>query len=90
MIDQATFMSEITAFSETHKLKIQVDYDLCVGFGDCVEAAPQIFALNDENLAIILDPDASTAEVLHEAAEVCPVSAILLFDRQGKQVAPQA
>ena len=67
---------------------VQVDHEICAGFGDCVETAPDVFALNDEGLAIILEPDAVDADVLREAADVCPVSAILLFDEDGTQIAP--
>jgi ferredoxin len=76
-------------YSESSGVTIQIDYDLCAGFGDCVEVAPDVFQLNDENLAVILDPDAADLETLTAAAESCPVSAILLFDEQGRQIAPE-
>jgi ferredoxin len=75
-------------FAERNEVVVQVDHDICVGFGDCVEAAPAAFALNDENLAVILEPDAVDLDSLRAAAEACPVSAILLFDGSSKQVLP--
>lgn len=75
-------------YSEQNAVLIQVDHEICAGFGDCVQAAPDVFALNDDNQAIILDPDAAGLDVLREAVEVCPVSAILLFDEDGTQIAP--
>ena len=75
-------------FSERAGVLIQVDHDICAGFGECVNLLPDVFDLNDENLAVVLDPDAADLDLLKEAAEVCPVSAILLFDREDNQVAP--
>lgn len=76
-------------YSERSELLIRIDHEICAGFGDCVDAAPDVFALNEDGLAIVLDPDSVDADVLIAAAESCPVSAILLFDGHGAQVAPQ-
>ena len=75
-------------FSEENGVTIQIDHDLCAGFGDCVSVAPDVFSLNEDNLATILDPDGADQDALQEAAESCPVSAILLFDEKGQQLAP--
>ena len=47
-----------------------------------------MFALNDDGLAVVLDPDAAGPDLLKDAADSCPVSAILLFDDTGVQIAP--
>ncbi len=73
-------------FSERNGVLVQIDHDLCAGFADCVAAAPEVFGINDENLAIVVDPDAVDLDTLLVAAESCPVSAILLFDEEGEQV----
>lgn len=75
--------------SERNNVLIQIDHEICAGFADCVDLAPDVFALNDDGVAVILDPDAVDADVLQEAAELCPVSAILLFDEDGTQIAPE-
>lgn len=75
-------------FSARNKVLVQVDHDICAGFGDCVDSAPEVFALNGDDLAIVIDPDAVDLDALKEAAEVCPVSAILLFDESSVQIAP--
>lgn len=75
-------------FSERNGVLVQVDHDICAGFGECVNLLPDVFALNDEDLAVVLDPDAVGLDMLKEAADVCPVSAILLFDEDENQVAP--
>ncbi len=77
-------------FSERNGVLVQVDHDICAGFGDCLSAAPDVFALNDEDLAVVVDPDALELDLLKAAADVCPVSAIMLFDEDGNQVAPEA
>ncbi len=60
-------------------MKISVDRDLCQDHGQCAIAAPAVFQINDEG-TLDYDPnpdDALRAEV-EEAADVCPVQAILL------------
>jgi ferredoxin len=76
-------------YSGSSGVTIQIDNDLCAGFGECVEVAPDVFQLNADNMAIVLDPDAADLETLTAAAESCPVSAILLFDDQGSQIGPE-
>ena len=38
-------------------LRIEVDRELCFGFGDCVDTAPKVFALDEHNVAVVVDPD---------------------------------
>ncbi len=78
--------SEHQKFSERNAVLIQVDPDLCAGFAECVVAAPKVFALNDDNLAIVTNPDGADLDTLLEAAASCPVSAIMLYDEEGDQV----
>jgi ferredoxin len=76
-------------YSEANGVLVQVDHEICAGFGDCVERAPEVFVLDDDRLAVILDADAVGRDVLREAAETCPVSAILIFDADGTRLAPE-
>jgi ferredoxin len=76
-------------FSERNGVLVQVDHDICAGFGECVNLLPDVFALNDEGLAVVLDADAVELDMLKEAADVCPVSAILLLDEDENQIAPE-
>lgn len=73
---------------EAHGWRIQIDRTLCVGFGDCVEAAPGAFDLDDESIAVFLDPGAVNADTLKQACEVCPVDALLILDADGHQIVP--
>ena len=60
----------------------------CCGNALCREIAPEVFALDSKNKAIVLDPDAVPVAKLIEAAEECPCSAIIVEDDEGKQVFP--
>ena len=69
-------------------IRIEVDRELCFGFGDCVDTAPRVFALDDEDKAIVIDPDAATLEKIVEASQNCPVDAIIITDAAGVQIYP--
>jgi ferredoxin len=47
------------------------------------------FAMDDGNLAYIVDPDAEDDETVKLAAQSCPVLAIHLYDEDGKKVFPE-
>lgn len=72
------------------KYKIEIDRDLCVGDGACVNEAPQSLEMDDETIAVVTNPDGNTPEELLNAAQACPVDAIKLIDENGKQVWPEA
>ena len=77
--------------SEAHTangLRIEVDRELCFGFGDCVDTAPAVFALDDEDKATVLDPEGASVDLIVEAAQNCPVDAIRIIDSEGEQVYP--
>ena len=63
-------------------LRIEVDRELCYGFGDCVSSAPAVFELDDEEKAIVIDPNGAGRDDLVEAASNCPVNAITILDAE--------
>lgn len=69
-------------------LTITIDRLLCVGFGDCIDEAPEAFEFDDEGIAILTTPHEATRECLLKACEVCPVDAITITDDDGRQIAP--
>jgi len=69
-------------------VKVKVDRDLCIGVGNCVAYAPTVFALDEENKAVVLDPSSVDDETLLEAAESCPENAIIVEDGEGHQLYP--
>ncbi|MGH7568784.1 MAG: ferredoxin [Gemmatimonadales bacterium] len=71
-----------------HGLKIRIDRDLCVGFADCVAAAPEAFQLDDAGTVVFVRPEAVARERLITASDLCPVDAITVWDEEGRQVVP--
>lgn len=66
--------------------KIVVDRDLCIGIAACVSVSAVTFELDGENKAIVIDANAADDETVKLAAKSCPTKAILLFDKEGKQI----
>jgi len=69
-------------------LKVKVDRDLCIGVGNCVAFAPTVFALDEENKAIVQAPPSVDDDTLLEAAGSCPENAIIIEDDEGNQLYP--
>lgn len=69
-------------------LRLRIDRLLCVGFGDCVTAAPEAFRLDDDGIAAFVTPEGVDAERLRQACEACPVDALTVWDADGTQVVP--
>lgn len=66
----------------------KVDRDLCIGSGDCVRIAPKTFQLDAESKSVVIAQGVDSDDALKEAAQTCPVAAIILTDPTGKQVYP--
>jgi ferredoxin len=78
----------MTEVSARNRIVVEVDRTLCFGFGDCVDTAPAVFALDEENTAYVIDPDAADVELILEASQNCPVDAIIVTDESGAQIYP--
>ncbi len=81
-----------------------VDRDLCIGAASCVAVYPEVFQMDGEDKAVILqkgdirtsektdvdllEVSALDDETLFLAAESCPTLAIYLYDAEGTQVYP--
>ncbi len=63
-------------------MKIELKRELCVGAGSCVEVAPAVFQLDDEEKVVLVDPHGADEQTIYTAAESCPVFAIVLRDEQ--------
>ena len=71
------------------KLTVTVNHDICVGNAMCPRIAPKVFALNSDRQSVVIDPDGEGQEAVLEAAEACPVSAIVVADSEtGHQIFP--
>jgi ferredoxin len=79
----------VSAPTTTEGLVIEVDRELCYGFGDCVSSAPGVFELDADEKAIVIDPDGGSRDDLVEAASNCPVNAITITDaNSGETIFP--
>ena len=63
-------------------MKILVDYDLCEANARCMDVAPDIFKVDDEDNLHILNesPGEDRRSALEEAVRLCPRQAIALQD----------
>ena len=63
-------------------MKIVVDYDLCEANALCMEAAPEVFRVEeDDTLTILLEePGEELRSKVEEAARLCPRQAILVTE----------
>lgn len=69
-------------------LRVRIDRTLCVGFGDCVTAAPDAFILDGEDIAIFRAPETVDRACLLRACASCPVDALTVWDESGDQIVP--
>jgi ferredoxin len=69
-------------------MQVRIIRSECCGNAVCREIAPDVFALDSKNKAIVLDAEAASEPKLIEAAEACPCSAIVVEDDEGMVVFP--
>ena len=72
--------------AEDEPLEIKIDWDRCMGSGNCMFWAPDTFDLSEDGHAVVIDATATDEERLLIAAQGCPVGAISLW-RNGAEVA---
>jgi ferredoxin len=64
-------------------MKVAVEPDTCVGAGQCVLLAPDVFDQRDEDGSVLLlqeNPPAELYDDVRQAAQVCPALAIQLAE----------
>jgi ferredoxin len=61
-------------------MKIVIDYDLCEANALCMEAAPEVFRVEeDDTLTVLIDAPGEELRVkVEEAARLCPRQAITI------------
>jgi ferredoxin len=69
--------------SPQNQIHVTVDRSLCIGSGDCVDTAPNVFQLDEEDKAVVVDPDGASVDEIVQAAATCPVSAIFVVGEEG-------
>ena len=70
--------------SPRNRIRVEVDRGLCIGSGDCVDTAPDVFELDEEDKAVVIDPDGAPADLVLDAAANCPVTAIFVYGEDGE------
>ena len=64
-------------------MKVVLDELRCDAHGLCVDACPEVFALDDDDdvvTVLVEEPDESLREQLVRAAQACPKAAITIGD----------
>jgi ferredoxin len=64
-------------------VKVVVDELRCDAHGQCVDACPEVFALDDDDdvvRVLVEEPDESLRAKLDRAAMICPKAAITIED----------
>ncbi len=57
-------------------LRIEIDRDVCIGSANCVRLARGVFALDDEEIASVVDASAAPPDAVRRAESSCPTGAI--------------
>ncbi len=70
-------------------MKIEVDRELCSGVAICASIAPQVFQLDHEAIAVVVNPEGADEKTILNAAQGCPLDAITLYDEAGQQIWPK-
>jgi len=59
-------------------LRIEIDRERCMGSGNCQFWAAGVFDLDDDGIAVVVDPAAAPEDRIVLAVEGCPTKAITL------------
>jgi ferredoxin len=61
-------------------VRVEVDADICGGFGTCVTKAPRVFELTDAGYAVVILPDVpeDLEAAVQDAVALCPTHAITI------------
>jgi ferredoxin len=61
-------------------VNVKVERELCIGAGNCVRLAPAVFALDEDQLVVLVGPagegDGAGEDALRAAEDACPAGAI--------------
>ena len=72
-------------------MKIIIDKEKCRGHNNCVSIAPNVFDVDDNFKAFVLDPKGDSDADILKAAKFCPKLAIALEDENtGARIFPGA
>ncbi len=70
-------------------LKVVIDRGTCIATENCIEVAPEVFELDDNQICRFKQDTGNVdRDKLIEACQVCPVDALSVVDVNGKQLVP--
>jgi ferredoxin len=70
-------------------LLIKIDKGTCIGTGNCIKVAPEIFEFDNEKIVSFKNEISDIEQDrLTEACSVCPVNALFTISEEGKQIVP--
>lgn len=67
-------------------IEVLIDREQCIGSGVCCSAVPAVFKLDEDEIAMVIDPNADTEANIVYAAKGCPTLAITVF-KDGAKIA---
>lgn len=67
------------------KYKIKILKDKCIGAASCVGIAPEVYQLDDKNIAYVVKEDGDTPENILLGAQSCPTNAIEIYDAETNE-----
>lgn len=67
-------------------VEIVINRELCMGSGNCSFWAPDVFDLDDEGVAFVVDADGAPQDKVVLAAQGCPTQAISVT-KDGEKLA---
>ena len=56
--------------------KPYVDQDACISCNLCADTVPEVFRMNEDDLAEVHDPAGASEDKIQEAIDACPVACI--------------
>jgi ferredoxin len=61
---------------------LKADFGACQGYANCVDAAPDVYDIDDDGVVVLLKDSFTDDERtrIEEAARSCPVSALTIED----------
>jgi ferredoxin len=81
-------MSDIVE-RQISNLIVKIERSNCIGSKNCINAAPNLFELDDEQICSFKEnTEGIQQKIIIEACSVCPVSALYVDDKEGNRLVP--
>ena len=69
--------------------RVEVDRKLCVSVASCVTIADKTFELDKEGIAVVKKQNGDADDLILQAAQSCPTTAIIVYDEKGNKIHPK-